>query len=148
MDFLCRNFFDDTGEKLGKLERFLFFFLQMNFFVFVFFLLFEVNLEFIWFSTSCFGFNAYFMWNFPAKLKEKLDIFQKFSKKNPKIFEFCWNQEVFSFSNFKIACVIWFFVLVSMDCNSYGTGENSWHVWEVEIFRNFLFWNQKCLTFY
>ena len=35
---------------------------------------------------SCFGFNAYFMWNFPAKLKKKLDLFQKVSKKSPNFF--------------------------------------------------------------
>ena len=48
---------------------------------FVFVLVLEVNWEFIWFSTCSFGFNPHFMRNFPAKLKEILDLYQKFSKK-------------------------------------------------------------------
>ena len=70
----------DTGEKLGKFERCLFFY--MSFFVFAFRSKFWIYLVF----HSCFGFNAYFMWNFPAKLKKKLDLFQKVSKKSPNFF--------------------------------------------------------------
>ena len=130
MDFLCRNSFTTLEKNLENWKDFYFFFTN-EFFRFCFFLLFEVNLEFIWFSTSCFGFNAYFMWNFPAKLKEKLDIFQKFSKKKiPKFLNFVGTKKFLVSVNLKLPVFLIFWILVSMHCNSYGTGENSWHVWE------------------
>ena len=62
------------------------------------------------FQFFFFDLNSFFMWIFPSETSEKkLTYFRNFQKKSPKIFEFCWNREVFLFfSNFKIGFIVWF----------------------------------------
>ena len=84
------------------------------------FLLFEVNLEFIWISPSRFVFSAFFMWNVSVKLKKTLKIFQKFSRKSPKILNFVGTEKFFLvLSIFKIAFVFWF--LIWFQCSAMPT---------------------------
>ena len=114
---LLPHFLYDTGEKHGKFKRFLKL-LQLSFFVFNF-LLFEVNLEFIWLSRSCFVFSAHFMWYFSVKLKKKHKLLQKFSKKAENYWILLEPRSFLVLSIFKIAFVFWF--LIWFQCSAMPT---------------------------
>ena len=109
----------------------------MSFFRFCY-LLFAVNLEFIWFSTSCFWFLFWFQCTaMPTTLEKILEMFEKM-----KFFEnfwiFCFEPKMFKFLiKFEVSG---FLILVSdsIECSSgffLPCSKKSGNVWEIEVWK-------------
>ena len=113
-----------------------------------FFLVFKENLEYIWFSTSFFDLNAYFMWIFPCGTSEKIwRISEIFKKKVPKFLNFV-GTEKFSFFSviLKLALLFDFcFGFNALQCLRYWRKFfKCLRIWIFcEGLRIFAFWNRN-----
>ena len=129
----------DTGEKLGKFERFLFF---NEFFRFCF-LLFEVNLEFIWFSLLVL-----------VSMHLLCEIFLRnvkilFRKNVPKFLNFVGTRSFEFLSKFKIAFVLNFFCFGfnALQCLRYWRKFLK-YLWSWNFRKKNSFWNRNLNYFF